>query len=134
MEAYKAAGKIPESPEEGEKTRECAARNRVYRARVAALVESIEADAALRRRQSNRSVIGVEAILAMDSQHRPAELARSPAPLLHTFSKAARVAFYEAYSWFVSAFRKAAEALKAGDRSAPFPAGSFPPALPFVAG
>jgi len=105
-----------------------------YRARVAALVESIEEEAALRRSQSNRSVLGVKAILAMDPQHRPAKLARSPAPLLHAFSKAARKAFYEGYAWFVSAFRKAAEALKAGDRNAPFPAGSFPPALPFVAG
>jgi len=105
-----------------------------YRARVAALVEKIEEDAALRRQQCNQTVVGVEAILAKDPQHRPAKLARSPAPLLHAFSKAARKAFYEAYSWFVAAFRNAAEALKAGDRNAPFPAGSFPPALPFVAG
>ncbi|MFY9821963.1 MAG: transposase [Thermoanaerobaculia bacterium] len=105
-----------------------------YRARVAALVESVEGEAALRRRQSNQSVLGVKAILAMDPQHRPAKLARSPAPLLHAFSKAARKAFYEGYAWFVAAFWKAAEALKAGDRHAPFPAGSFPPALPFVAG
>ena len=79
-------------------------------------------------------MLGVKAILGMDPQHRPAKLARSPAPLLHAFSKAARRAFYDAYSWFVSLFRTAAETLKAGDRSAPFPAGSFPPGLPFVVG
>jgi hypothetical protein len=89
-----------------------------YRARVASLVESIEVEAALRRSQTGGSVLGVEAILAKDPQHRPANLARSPAPLLHAVSKAARRAFYEAYSFFVSAFRKAAEALKAGDRRA----------------
>jgi REP element-mobilizing transposase RayT len=105
-----------------------------YRARVAALVDSIEEDAALRRRQSNGVVLGVKAILAKDPLHRPAKLASSPAPLLHAFSKAARKAFYEGFSWFVSAFRTAAERLKAGDRNAPFPAGSFPPGLPFVAG
>ncbi|MFY9825773.1 MAG: hypothetical protein WAM82_30645 [Thermoanaerobaculia bacterium] len=105
-----------------------------YRARIAALVESIEEAAALRRRQSNRAVLGVKAILAKDPLHRPAKLAISPAPLLHAFSKAARKAFYEGFSWFVSAFRTAAERLKAGDRNAPFPAGSFPPGLPFVAG
>src|SRR3954470_5823299 len=105
-----------------------------YRERVAALVESIEEDAALRRRQSKGAVLGVKAILAKDPLYRPAKLARSPAPLLHAFSKAARRAFYEGFSWFVSAFRTAAERLKAGDRNAPFPAGSFPPALPFVAG
>ena len=97
-------------------------------------MKSIEEDASVRRRQSNRPVIGVEAILAKDPLHRPAQLATSPAPLLHAFSKAARRAFYEAYSWFVSLFRTAAERLKGGDRNAPFPAGSFPPGLPFVPG
>jgi REP element-mobilizing transposase RayT len=105
-----------------------------YRARVAALVDSIEKDADLRRRESGRSVIGVEAILAKDPLHRPPKLASSPAPLLHAFSKAARRAFYEGFSWFVSVFRQAAEKLKVGDRDALFPAGSFPPGLPFVPG
>ncbi len=105
-----------------------------YRSRVAALVDSIEEDAALRRRQSNRSVIGVEAILAKDPLHRPAQLASSPVPLLHALTKAARKAFYEGFSWFVSLFRNAADKLKAGDRNAQFPGGSFPPGLPFVPG
>jgi hypothetical protein len=105
-----------------------------YRARVAALVEGIEEAAALHRSRSNQSVLGAESILAMDPQHRPAKLAKSPAPLLHAFSKAARRTFYEGYSWFVALFRTAAEKLRVGDRSAPFPAGSFPPGLPFVAG
>jgi hypothetical protein len=62
------------------------------------------------------------------------ELASSPAPLLHAFSKVARRAFYEGFSWFVSRFREAAAKLKSGDRNALFPAGSFPPGLPFVPG
>lgn len=41
---------------------------------------------------------------------------------------------YDAYAWFVLEFRSAAEKLCAGDRAAPFPAGSLPPALPFVGG
>ncbi len=76
-------------------------------------------------------VLGVEAILSRDPRHRPENLARSPAPLVHA---ATRKAFYEAYSWFVGTFRDAAEKLRRGDRAAPFPAGCFPPALPFVAG
>jgi hypothetical protein len=40
--------------------------------------------------------------------------------------------FYEIYAEFVSAFRAAADALRQGRRDVPFPAGSFPPALPFV--
>lgn len=45
---------------------------------------------------------------------------------------AARKALWEAYGWFVAAFREAAEKLKVGDRDAAFPTRSFPPGLPFV--
>jgi hypothetical protein len=106
----------------------------VYRARVAGLVEGIETEAALLRSLKGASVMGMEAILAKDPQHRPASLACSPAPLVHAATKAARTAFRDAYDWFVAAFRQAAERLRQGDRNAPFPSGSFPPALPFVAG
>ncbi len=106
----------------------------VYRARVAALVKDIEAEAARLRSLEGKSVLGVEAVLAKHPQHRPASLARSPAPLVHAATRAARKAFYDAYAWFVAVFRQAAERLRQGDRNAPFPSGSFPPALPFVAG
>ena len=79
-------------------------------------------------------MVGLEAILSRDPQHRPASLARSPAPRVHAATKAARKAFYEIYAAFVSAFREASVRLRRGDRYAPFPIGSFPPALPFVAG
>jgi hypothetical protein len=46
--------------------------------------------------------------------------------------KAVRNALHEMYGLFLAAFRDAAEQLKAGDRSAQFPLGSFPPGLPFV--
>jgi len=36
------------------------------------------------------------------------------------------------YKAFVGLFREAAEKLKAGDRLAVFPPGSFPPHLPFA--
>ena len=39
---------------------------------------------------------------------------------------------WTAYFTFVAAFREAAEKLKAGNRLASFPIGSFPPGLPFV--
>jgi hypothetical protein len=106
----------------------------LYRARIAELVESIEAEAARARERTGACVVGVEAILSRDPQHRPASLARSPAPRVHAATKAARKAFYEIYAAFVSAFREASERLRRGDRSAPFPTGSFPPALPFAAG
>ncbi|HEX4965123.1 MAG TPA: transposase [Thermoanaerobaculia bacterium] len=106
----------------------------VYRARIAEMVKSIEAEAARTREHTGASVLGAEIILSRDPQHRPASLARSPAPRVHAATKAARKAFYEIYAAFVSAFREASEKLRSGDRNAPFPMGSFPPALPFVAG
>ncbi len=59
---------------------------------------------------------------------------KSPAPLFHATSKLVRRELYEMYAWFLGAFREASEKLRRGDRTVQFPAGSFPPALPFVAG
>jgi hypothetical protein len=103
-----------------------------YRERTKNLVEEVDAEAALTRQKSGARVLGVKAILALDPQTRPTSIARSPAPLVHAATKAARQMFYEIYAEFVSAFRAAAEALRQGGRDVPFPAGSFPPALPFV--
>ncbi len=106
----------------------------LYRARIASLVEAIETDAARERARTGTFVVGVKAILSRDPLYRPSTLARSPAPRVHAATKAARKAFYEIYAAFVSTFREASERLRRGDRNAPFPTGSFPPALPFVAG
>ena len=57
-----------------------------------------------------------------------------PAPFVHAATKAARLAFREAYALFVAAYREAADKLRKGNRAALFPIGSFPPALPFVGG
>jgi len=83
-------------------------------------VESIETEATLARERTGSSVVGVEAILARDPQHRPASLARSPAPRVHAATKAARRAFYEIYAAFVSVFREASESLRGRDRARHF--------------
>jgi hypothetical protein len=101
---------------------------------VASLVQGIEERAAAERERTGKPVLGVKAILAEDPLHRPAHLDRSPAPLFHVATKAMWQTLYEAYAWFVAAFRDASEKLRAGDRTVRFPAGSFPPALPFVPG
>ncbi|HEY3570031.1 MAG TPA: transposase [Thermoanaerobaculia bacterium] len=103
-----------------------------YRERMKSLVEEVDAEAARARQQSGARVLGVKVILAQDPQARPTSIARSPAPLVHAATKAARKMFYEIYAEFVSAFQAAAEALRQGRREVAFPAGSFPPALPFV--
>lgn len=102
--------------------------------RVASLAQGIEERAAAERKRTGKSVLGVKAILAQDPLHRPAYLDRSPAPLFHVATKAMWQSLYDAYAWFVAAFRDASEKLRAGDCAAPFPRGSFPLALPFVAG
>jgi putative transposase len=105
-----------------------------YRQRVQALVDDIEAEAGRIRKSSGQTVLGIAAILAQDPQQRPSSVDRSPAPLVHAATQAARKLFRDAYAAFVKAFRTATEALRRGERDAPFPVGSFPPALPFVSG
>jgi hypothetical protein len=100
-----------------------------YRDRIRGLVERVEEETAADRERTGIPTLGREAILTQDPQHRPEKLAKSPAPFVHAASKAARLALYQSYSWFVAAFREAAEKFRRGDRDV-----SFPPALPFVPG
>jgi hypothetical protein len=103
-----------------------------YRARIAAMAEEIDAEAAAMRSRTGLQPLGREAILLQDPFHRPEMVKRSPAPRIHAASRAVRKWFYEIYSDFVRDFRDAAEQLRAGNLEAPFPRGCFPPALPFV--
>jgi REP element-mobilizing transposase RayT len=105
-----------------------------YRARIAELVGVIEQQAREARESTGVEPLGVKAILAQKPQDRPARSKKSPAPLFHAFTRKAREAFWEAYGWFVAAFREAAEKLKSGERMVRFPIGSFPPRQPFVTG
>jgi len=74
------------------------------------------------------------AVLKQHPHERPNRPKKSYAPLVHAASRKVRLALYEGYRAFVAAYREAAEKLRAGDRAAIFPAGCFPPALPFVGG
>jgi hypothetical protein len=105
-----------------------------YRQRVANMAAEIEEDAAAARKRTGAEPLGVRATLAQDPTSRPKRLKKSPAPLFHAASKAMRHYFYEGFSWFVAAYRTAAEKLQKGDPDPRFPIGSFPPALPFVGG
>ncbi len=105
-----------------------------YRAYVADLVEQIEQETWERRRKDKPVVMGRRQILKANPHHRPQHLKRSPAPLFHAATGQAFKALYDAYAWFVEAYRAAAEKLKNGEYKTKFPAGCFPPALPFVPG
>lgn len=103
-----------------------------YRQRLSDLVEEIEAEGRAERESKGLEPLGVESILKQNPHTRPNRTKKSPAPPFHAAAKAVRQAFWEAYATFVAEFRDAAEKLRAGDRSARFPIGSFPPGLPFV--
>ena len=79
-------------------------------------------------------MLGVSAILGQHPFDRPARTKKSPAPLFHTATRRARDELYAAYAWFVGAYRRASEKLRAGKRDVAFPAGCFLPAQPFVVG
>jgi hypothetical protein len=96
------------------------------------MVEDIEREAAVERERKRCRPLGAKAILAQHPHSKPKKTKRSAAPRFHAATKAVRDGLREAYSLFVLSFREAAEKLRQGDRAARFPAGSFPPALPFV--
>ena len=75
-----------------------------------------------------------DAIRRQNPHQRPAKTKKSSAPLFHAATKRVRDELLNTYYSFVAAFREAAEKLKAGNRNAAFPIGSFPPGLPFVSG
>lgn len=103
-----------------------------YRRRVATMIDEIEARAATARAATGAPVLGPGAMQDQTPHDRPKRAKKSPAPLFHAFAQNARKLLLEAYSRFLTAFREAAESLKAGDLTARFPVGCFPPGLPFV--
>jgi len=106
----------------------------LQRQRIAEIAEEIGAEAAARQEEKGIAPIGADAIRRQDPHQRPKKTKKSSAPLFHAASKRVRGDLYNIYYVFVAAFREAAEKLKAGNRNAVFPIGSFPPGLPFVSG
>lgn len=100
-----------------------------YRSRIAELVRRVEEEARVLARECGPP-LGRDRVLRQHPHQRPQKPKRSPAPLVHASTKAVRLTFVEAYRSFVSAFRRAADLLKRGDRLVRFPALAFPPPLP----
>src|SRR5215213_7370188 len=84
------------------------------------------------RGESLIAPLGPAGVRAQNPETRPKRIKKSPAPFFHALRKKVRKALWEAYGEFLAAYREAAERWRAGDRSAVFPAGCFPPGLPFV--
>lgn len=103
-----------------------------YRVQIEDLVEQIIRETEQSAAQAGTEPLGADAVCRQNREARPKKMKKSAAPRFHAFRKKVRQAMYEAYALFVAAFREAAERLREGDREARFPAGSFPPRLPFV--
>jgi len=103
-------------------------------AQSAGSTRQVGAEAAARQEEKGIAPIGADAIRRQDPHQRPKKTKKSSAPLFHAATKRVRGDLYNIYYVFVAAFREAAEKLKAGNRNAVFPIGSFPPGLPFVSG
>jgi hypothetical protein len=105
-----------------------------YRRRIAEMVHDIENQASLQRRLGDLPAKGPAVVRDQEPHAAPERLKKSPAPLIHAASRKIRRELYEGYKHFLAAFRDAAARLRAGELDAVFPAGSFPPAAPWVAG
>ena len=95
-------------------------------------VREIEDATEKMHRENDSSPLGIKEILQRRPHSHPKDFQPSPAPLFHTASQQVRRLLRDAYSTFVMNYRHAAERLKAGDLQVCFPAGSFPPACPYV--
>lgn len=102
------------------------------RQRAIAMADEIAAQHKLARR--GREPLGRDSILRQRPHELPMKSDRSPAPPFHATSREARSALLAAYRAFAGAYRRAAHLHRAEGTGAPFPPGSFPPALPFVGG
>jgi REP element-mobilizing transposase RayT len=102
------------------------------RCRVARILEEIEAETRAARRETGLPPLAPETLLRVHPHTRPHRMERSPAPLCHTSHGPLRRRFRALYQSIRDAFIDAARALARGTRDVAFPAGTFPPSLPFV--
>lgn len=102
-------------------------REETRRERVHEMITAIVASAQVDPNRMRKVLRGVQ------PTDRPRPAKRTPAPWFHCASRAVRRQLMRAYSEFLGAYRDAAEALKRGELTAPFPDGCFPPPRSFVA-
>jgi putative transposase len=104
------------------------------RMRVVEVIQEVDAEATTQREQAGKSALGPLTIQQQVPHDRPMKSKKSPAPLFHAATKRVRDDLYGAYYAWLGAYREASARWRAGDRTAVFPIGSFPPAPRFVNG
>ena len=102
------------------------------RRRIGEMLFKIKAETRARHRRQGTRPAGWAAILRVRPHHRVAPLVARPPPRFHAFSRRTRRKLENAYREFSLAYRRAADRLRMGEWPVVFPAGCFPPRLPFV--
>jgi len=95
-------------------------------------VRHVEEQTREQRREDARPSLGVRNILRQHPHDGPQTFKPSPAPLFHASTPQEYMEMRAARETLTAAYRLAAERLRKGERDVLFPAGSFPPRLPFV--
>lgn len=103
-----------------------------YQIRVRSLVEEIEEETRARHRRDGTRPRGRRRVLKQDPHAAPKAPKKGPGTLIIAVSRTVRREFEEAYRRVVEAYAAASAKLRAGDRRARFPGGTFPPALAFA--
>lgn len=103
-----------------------------WRQHVANIVDAIDEEGATERKLQGKRSLGKAKVLAQDPHSRPDEVSKSPQPRFHAASREVFEAMLDVWRQVLKSYRAASERLRAGDRSAVFPEGTFPPRLPFV--
>jgi len=98
-----------------------------YQQLIREMCHDIRQQAALERKNTQRTVLGRKRLLRMSPHHRPDQVDRSPAPAVHCIDQAFRQWFIEAYRSFVAGYRAACKRLCVLVHQCDIPPGGVPP-------
>ena len=96
------------------------------------MIADEEAQAAAKRQETGRSVMGMAAVQAQSPLDRSKNLKKSRRPLVHAASMVERESYLTVRAVYVESYREASAELLRGGRNVVFPCWSFPPGLPFT--
>lgn len=103
-----------------------------WRTRVADLIGAIESETREMHKTAKTKPLGPTRIRRHNPHHRPDQAAWSPMPTIIARDRESLRSFRRALGAVVIAYREASRRLRAGDLTARFPVGTFPPNLPYL--
>jgi len=105
---------------------------KVWRRRVAELVEDIEREAREKHAREQTVPLSPRRVRKVHPHHAPEKVAWSPMPRVFALNPRRRKELLATISTVVAAYRDAADRLRKGSENVRFPEGTFPPGLPYV--